>query len=40
MLNRWILSDVTPDPFGWTGHESLDKSRTWPLVERMLGRRR
>ncbi len=40
MLDRWIFSDITPDSFTWTGHESVDEGRTWPLVERMhLGRR-
>ena len=40
MLDRWIFSDITPDAFVWTGHESKDEGGTWPLVERMLARRR
>lgn len=38
--DRWIFSDMTADTFTWTGHESVDQGRTWPLVERMLVRRR
>ena len=40
MLDRWIFSDITPDTFTWTGHESIDQGKTWPLVERMLLSRR
>jgi hypothetical protein len=40
MLDRWIFSDITHDAFVWNGHESADEGRTWPRVERMLGRRR
>ncbi len=40
MLDRWIFSDITEDSFTWTGHESVDDGRTWPLIERMLCRRR
>jgi len=40
MLDRWIFSDITPDAFVWTGYESKDEGRTWPLVEQMLPRRR
>lgn len=40
MRDRWVFSDVTPDSFTWTGHESVDDGHTWPLVERMLARRR
>jgi hypothetical protein len=40
MLDRWIFSDITPDAFTWTGYESTDEGRTWPMVERMLLRRR
>ncbi len=40
MLDRWIFSDIAPDSFTWTGHESVDDGRTWPLVERMQARRR
>jgi hypothetical protein len=39
-LDRWIFSDITPASFTWTGHESVDEGRTWPLVERMQVRRR
>ena len=39
-LDRWAFSDITPGTFTWTGHESNDEGRTWPLVERMLARRR
>lgn len=38
--DRWIFSDITPDAFTWTGHESVDDGRTWPVVERMLANRR
>ena len=34
-LDRWVFSDITPDSFTWTGHESDDEGHTWPLVERM-----
>lgn len=40
MLDRWIFSDISQDSFTWTGYESVDEGRTWPLVERMLARRR
>lgn len=39
-LDRWIFSDIEPGAFTWTGYESVDQGRTWPLVERMLARRR
>lgn len=39
-LDRWVFSDITPDTFTWTGYESKDEGRTWPLIERMTGRRR
>lgn len=39
-LDRWIFSDITPDAFRWSGYESRDDGLTWPLVERMLLRRR
>lgn len=39
-LDRWVFSDMTPDSFTWTGHESVDEGGTWPLVERMQVRRR
>jgi hypothetical protein len=40
MLDRWVFSDIEADSYVWTGHESLDEGRTWPLVERMIVRRR
>ena len=40
LLDRWIFSDIMPDAFVWTGYESKDEGRTWPLVERMIVRRR
>ncbi len=40
LLDRWVFSDITPDVFVWTGYESKDEGRTWPLVERMIVRRR
>lgn len=39
-LDRWIFSDIAPDAFTWSGYESVDDGRTWPLVERMKVRRR
>ena len=39
-LDRWIFSDIGPDACTWTGYESKDEGRTWPLVERMKLRRR
>ncbi len=39
-LDRWVFSDMTPDSFTWTGHESVDEGGTWPFVERMQVRRR
>jgi len=39
-LDRWVFSDITPNAFRWSGYESKDEGRTWPLVERMLLRRR
>lgn len=40
MRDRWVFSDITPDAFTWTGYESKDEGKTWPLVERMLLRHR
>jgi len=38
--DRWVFSDIAPESFTWTGYESKDDGRTWPLVERMrVGRR-
>ena len=39
-LDRWVFSDIKPDTCTWTGYESTDEGRTWPLVERMTLRRR
>lgn len=39
-LDRWIFSDIAPESFTWTGHESKDGGGTWPMVERMWLRRR
>ncbi len=39
-LDRWVFSDIAPESFTWTGHESKDGGGTWPLVERMQLRRR
>jgi hypothetical protein len=39
-LDRWVFSDIKPDTCTWTGYESTDEGRTWPLVERMRLRRR
>lgn len=39
LLDRWVFSDIDTDAFTWTGYESKDGGRTWPLVERMSVRR-
>jgi hypothetical protein len=40
IYDRWVFSDIKPDTCTWTGYESTDEGRTWPLVERMTLRRR
>lgn len=39
-LDRWTFTEIAPDSFTWTGYESKDQGATWPMVERMLARRR
>jgi hypothetical protein len=39
-LDRWTFRDITPDSFTWIGYESKDRGATWPMIERMLVRRR
>jgi hypothetical protein len=39
-FDRWTFSDITPDAFTWTAHESVDEGLTWPMVELMQVHRR
>jgi hypothetical protein len=39
-LHRWVFSGIESDGFVWQGYESKDGGGTWPLVQRMLVRRR
>ena len=39
-LDRWTFTEITPDSFTWMGYESKDRGATWPMIERMLVRRR
>jgi hypothetical protein len=39
-LDRWEFREMTDDSFTWLGYESKDGGTSWPLVERMLVRRR
>jgi hypothetical protein len=39
-LDRWEFHDVTQGSFTWVGFESNDAGASWPMIERMLVRRR
>jgi hypothetical protein len=39
-LDRWTFTEITPNSFTWMGYGSKDGGATWPMIERMLVRRR